>query len=70
MSDVLFSRIVDFAPPEVVLNYKAIVIEDIENAEFRAALRAALEAKVDKLTLDRLFETGEAAAAQGAFQGV
>jgi hypothetical protein len=68
-ADELFSKIVDFAPPEVILNYKAIVIEDIEDSEFRATLRAAMEkARVDKATLDRLFETGEAAAAQGAFK--
>ena len=68
-ADDLFSKIVDFAPPEVILNYKAIVIEDIEDSEFRATLRAAMEkARVDKATLDRLFETGEAAAAQGSFK--
>ena len=67
-ADALFSKVVDFAPPEVILNYKAIVIEDIEDPEFRATLRAAMEkAGVDKTTLDKLFETGEAAAAQGAF---
>ena len=70
-ADELFLKIVDFAPLEVILNYKAIVIEDIEDAEFRATLRAAMEkARVDQATLERLFETGDAAAAQGSFEGV
>ena len=70
-ADELFSKIVNFAPPEVILNYKAIVIEDIEDSEFRATLRAAMEkARVDKATLDRLFETGDAAAAQGSFESI
>ena len=69
-ADQLFSKIVNFAPPEVILNYKAIVIEDIENAEFRATLRKAMEkARVDQATLERLFETGDAAAAKGSFGG-
>lgn len=68
-ADELFRKIVDFAPPEVDLNYKGIVIEDIEDAEFRAALRAAMEkARVDNATLDRLFQSGDAAAAQGEFK--
>ena len=69
--DDLFSRIVNYAPPEVSVNYKGIVIEDIEDLEFRATLRAAMEkANVDKDTLDTLFETGDAAAAQGSFEGM
>ena len=70
-ADELFSKIVNFAPPEVILNYKAIVIEDIEDAEFRATLRAAMQkARVDQATLERLFEKGDAAAAQGSFEGL
>ena len=70
-ADDLFSRIVNYAPPEVSVNYKGIVIEDIEDPEFRATLRAAMEkARVDKDTLDTLFETGDAAAAQGSFEGM
>jgi len=65
----LFSEIIDFAPPEVIVNYKGIVIEDIEDAEFRTTLRAAMEkARVDKDTLDKLFEAGHAAAAKGLFE--
>lgn len=68
-ADGLFSMIVNFAEPEVIVNYKGIVIEDIKDAEFRSTLRAAMEkARVDKNTLDNLFQTGDAAAAQGAFQ--
>lgn len=68
-ADVLFSSIVNFAAPEVIVNYKGIVIEDIRDPEFRSTLRAAMEkAGVDQSTLDRLFETGDAAAAQGAFE--
>ena len=64
-ADDLFSKIVNYAPPEVIVNYKGIVIEDIEDPGFRAILRAAMEkARVDKNTLDTLFETGDAAAAQ------
>jgi hypothetical protein len=67
-ADELFKKIVDFAPPDVDLNYKGIVIEDIEDAEFRATLRAAMEkARVDTATLDRLFQSGDAAAVQGGF---
>ncbi|SHJ89870.1 hypothetical protein SAMN05444159_1835 [Bradyrhizobium lablabi] len=67
-ADELFKRIVSFAPPEVDLNYKGIVIGDIEDAEFRAILRAAMvKARVDNATLDRLFQSGDAAAAQGGF---
>jgi hypothetical protein len=68
-ADKLFSQIVAFASPEVILNYKAIVIEDIEDPEFRETLRAAMKkANVDNVTLERLFEIGDAAAAQGAFE--
>jgi hypothetical protein len=67
-ADELFKKIVDFAPPDVDLNYKGIVIEDIEDAEFRTTLRAAMEkARVDTATLDRLFQSGDAAAVQGGF---
>ena len=52
----------NYDPPEVIVNYKGIVIEDIEDQDFRAALRSAMEkACVDKDTIDRLFETGDAA---------
>ncbi len=62
-ADDLFSEIVNFASPEVIVNYKGIVIEDIEDRGFRATLRAAMEkAGVDKDTLDNLFEIGDAAA--------
>jgi hypothetical protein len=68
-ADVLFSAIVNFAAPEVIVNYKGIVIEDIEDPDFRSMLRTAMEkARVDQATLDKLFETGDAAAAQGAFE--
>jgi len=65
----LFSDIVNFAAPEVIVNYKGIVIEDIEDPDFRSKLRTAMEkATVDQATLDKLFETGDAAAAQGTFE--
>ena len=68
-ADKLFSRIVNFDPPEVIVNYKGIVIEDIEDRDFRARLRNAMvKAGVDKNTLDRLFETADAAVAQGSFE--
>ena len=67
-ADGLFSKIVNCDPPEVIVNYKGIVIEDIEDQQFRAALRSAMEkACVDKDTIDRLFETGEAVAAARSF---
>ena len=70
-ADNLFSRIVNYDPPEVIVNYKGIVIEDIQDRDFRARLRDAMEqAGVDKDTLDKLFETGDAAAAQGSFEGI
>jgi hypothetical protein len=69
LANSLFSKIVAFAPPEVTLHYKAIVIEDIEDLEFRKVLRTAMEkARVAPATLDQLFETGDAAPAQGAFE--
>ncbi len=65
----LFSKIVNFAAPEVIVNYKGIVIEDIENLEFQNMLRNVMEkARVDQSTLDKLFETGDAAVAQGSFE--
>lgn len=68
-SDALFSAIVNFAEPEILVNYKGIVIEDIEDKDFRSMLRAAMEkARVDQATIDRLFEAGDAAAAQGTFE--
>ncbi|NQW51163.1 MAG: hypothetical protein HQ465_07990 [Rhodospirillales bacterium] len=68
-ADALFSAIVNFAAPEVIVNYKGIVIEDIEDPDFRSMLRTAMEkARVDQATLDKIFETGDAAAAQGAFE--
>ena len=68
-ADALFSQIVNFAAPEVIVNYKGIVIEDIEDPNFRAMLRTAMEkAGTDQVTIDKLFETGYAAAAQGAFK--
>lgn len=68
-ANALFSTIVNFAAPEVIVNYKGIVIEDIEDPDFRSMLRTAMEkAKVDQATLDKLFETGDAVAAQGAFE--
>jgi hypothetical protein len=68
-ADSLFSELIDFAPPEVIVNYKGFVIEDIEDAEFRTTLRAAMEkARVDKDTLDKLFESGHAAASKGLFE--
>ncbi len=68
-ADALFSVIVSFAAPDVTVNYKGIVIEDIEDPTFRSMLRTAMEkAKVDQDTLKKLFETGDAAAAQGAFK--
>ena len=70
-ADDLFSRIVNYDPPEVIVNYKGIVIEDIEDQKFRATLRTAMEkACVDKDTIDRLFETGDAAAAQRSFREI
>ena len=70
-ADDLFSKIVNYAPAEVVVNYKGIVIEDIEDPDFRATLRTAMEkASVDKDTLDKLFESGDAAAAQRSFERI
>ena len=68
-ADRLFSRIVNFALPEVILNYKGIVIEDLKDAKFMGKLRQAMEkAGVDKRTLDQIFQSGDAAAAQGYFK--
>ena len=65
----MFSAIVNFAAPEVLVNYKGIVLEDIEDTKFRSMLRIAMDkARVDQATLDKLFETGDAVAAQGAFE--
>ena len=70
-ADALFSEIVNYDPPEVIVNYKGIVIEDIENHGFRAKLRAAMEkARVDKDTLKNLFEIGDAAAARHSSQRI
>ena len=70
-ADGLFSKIVNYDPPEVIVNYKGIVIEDIEDQEFRATLRTAMEkACVDKDTIARLFETGDAVAAQRLFREI
>ena len=67
-ADSLFSKIVDFASLEVIVNYKGIVIEDIEDHEFSATLRIEMErASVDQDTLDKLFEIGDAAATQRSF---
>ena len=70
-ADNLFSKIVNYDPPEVIVNYKGIVIKDIENHGFRAKLRAAMEkARVDKDTLKNLFEIGDAAAARHSSQRI
>ena len=70
-ADALFSEIVNYDPPEVIVNYKGIVIEDIENHGFRAKLRAAMEkARVDKDTLKNLFEIGAAVAARHSSQRI
>ena len=67
-ADQLFSMTVNFAPPEVVVNYKGIVIEDIKDHDFREKLHVAMKkANVDQGTLGKLFEIGDAAAAQHSF---
>ena len=64
-ADELFTQAIDFDPPEVTVGYKGIVIDDICDVEFRSNLRSAMvKARVDKATLDQMFEIRDAAAAQ------
>ena len=64
----LFNRLVELSPLEITVNYKGIVLQDIQDPNFQKMLQEAMKrANVDQKTIDKLFQTGDAAAAKGAF---
>jgi hypothetical protein len=64
----LFDQLIDLSPLEITVNYKGIVLQDIQDPNFQKMLQEAMrKANVDQKTIERLFQTGDAAAAKGAF---
>ena len=51
--------------------YKDLSIEDLKDEGLMASLRKVMEnAGVDRATVEKLFQSGAAAAAQGSFEGM
>lgn len=57
-------------PPVFHVVYKDIALEDLGDPEFVASLLEVMkQARVPEVELDKLFQTGSAAAEKGAFRG-
>jgi hypothetical protein len=69
-ADEMFKKAVTLGTTEAKPVYKDISIEDLKDEELMASLRGVMEkAGVDGETVGKLFRQGDAAAAQGSFQG-
>lgn len=70
-ADSMFDKAVTLGTTEAKPVYKDISIEDLRDEELMAGLRKVMEnAGVDRDTVERLFRSGEAVAAQGSFEGI
>jgi hypothetical protein len=70
-ADSMFDKSVTLGTAEAKLIYKDISIEDLKDEELMASLRKVMEdAGVDPGIVARLFQSGDAAAAQGSFEGM
>jgi hypothetical protein len=66
-ADEMFEKAVTLGTPEAKDVYKDISIEDLKDKQLMASLKKLMEdAGVEPKTLERLFQSGDAAAAQGA----
>lgn len=66
-ADVMFEKAVTLGAPEAKDIYKDISIEDLKDEALMTELKKIMEkAGVDQETLDKLFQSGAAAAAQGS----
>jgi hypothetical protein len=67
----MFDKAVTLGTTEAKLVYKDISIEDLQVEGLMASLRKVMEnAGVDRATVEKLFQSGDAAAAQGSFKGI
>ena len=67
----MFNKAVTLGTTEAKLIYKDISIEDLQDEGLMASLRKVMEnAGVDRATVEKLFQSGAAAAAQGSFEGM
>lgn len=67
-ADTMFERAVTLGVAEANVIYKDISIEDLKNKDLMESLHEVMEeAGVDAATLQKLFQIGDAAAAQGSF---
>jgi hypothetical protein len=70
-ADSMFDKSVTLGTAEAKVIYKDISIEDLKDEELMASLRKVMEdAGVDPGIVARLFQSGDAAAAQGSFEGM
>jgi hypothetical protein len=70
-ADGMFNKAVTLGMTEAKLIYKDISIEDLKDEKLMASLRKVMEsAGVDRRTVEKLFQSGDAAAAQGSFEGM
>jgi hypothetical protein len=69
-ADGMFDKAVTLGTTEAKPVYKDISIEDLKDGELMDSLRKVMEnAGVDPKTVEKLFQSGDAAAAQGSFEG-
>jgi hypothetical protein len=67
----MFDKAVTLGVAEAKVIYKDISIEDLKDEELMASLRKVMEnAGVDRRIVEKLFQSGDAAAAQGSFGDV
>ena len=67
-ADQMFDKAVTLGAPDAKDIYKDISIEDLKDEELMASLRKLMEdAGVDRETLQKLFQSGDAVAADGTF---
>jgi hypothetical protein len=70
-ADSMFDKSVTLGTTEAKVIYKDISIEDLKDENLMASLRKVMEtAGVDRGIVARLFQSGDAAAAQGSFEGM
>jgi len=64
----MFDKAVKLGTPEAKDIYKDISIEDLQDEKLMGELRKLMKgAGVDQKTIEKLFTSGDAAAAQGSF---
>lgn len=70
-ADEMFDKAVTLGMAEAKVIYKDISIEDLKDEDLMASLRKVMEnAGVDRRIVEKLFQSGDAAAAQGSFEDV